>query len=1081
MKRYYSALSVFFIVLFCSGLNARALERPDLEKFSSMKARSIGPAGMSGRVAAVECVLSNPNVIYVGGATSGVWKSVDGGFTWEPIFDHQPVSSIGAIAVYQKNPSLVWVGTGEGNTRNSAGVGYGIFKSVDGGKTWTHLGLEKTERIHRIILHPDNPDTAFAAAMGTAWGENPERGVYKTADGGKTWEKVLYVDEKVGCADLVMDPQNPHKLFAAMWEYRRWPWHFKSGGPGSGLYVTHDGGKTWKEITHKEGLPQGELGRMGIAIARSNPEIVYALVEAKKNALYRSEDGGETWKAVNDSDGVNPRPFYYCDIRVDPENESRVYRLASRLSVSEDGGKSFDRIARGVHSDHHALWINPENGRFLINGNDGGLAISSDRGNSWRTVKNLPFAQFYHIRVDMDLPYNVYGGMQDNGSWCGPSRVWRRGGIPNYLWKSIGGGDGFDVVKDPAKPEIGYSMWQGGNLIRFNLETGEMKYIKPPAPQGVKLRFNWNAGIAIDPFDPSTIYYGSQFVHKTTDRGESWEIISPDLTTDDPEKQKQAQSGGLTLDVTNAENHCSILTIAPSPVEKGVIWVGTDDGNIQVTTDGGENWTNVVKNIKGLPPHTWCPHIKASTHDSGTAYVVFDDHRRSNWKTYVYKTSNLGKTWEDLARVDPTADKENEVWGFAHVIEEDPVNKNLLFLGTEFGLYVSFDGGNHWSKWTQGVPTVPVRDLVVHPREHDLVVGTHGRGAYIIDDIRPLRKASQEVMQRPLYIFETSSAYIHHSRPAQGFNSPGDTMFFGENEPYGAGIIYVCNPLQEKEEKEEAEEEPGKEKEEKKKEKKVKITITDEEGKVIRETEDTFERGVNRFNWDLRTDGIDFPSLKERERPYYRRTEPEVIPGQYTVKIKMGEHEETQTIRVKPDPEENIPLESRKEKFETIQEYGEEIEVLTEAVNRIKETRKKIDTVLKQLEESKIGEEEKEKKEEAQTLKEEAKKLNKKLDDYLEKVFGPQDAQGITDRSETILSQVTSPLYGLGSSYDAPSPAEKAKLEQGREVLNKALQEVNKIFEEDVTAFAEKYEAFDFELFPQMEPLDLNWKPKKEK
>lgn len=1037
------------------------MDNTDLERFSSMEARSVGPAGMSGRVAAVGCVESNPKIIYVGGATSGVWKSVDKGFTWEPIFDDQPVSGIGSIAVFQNNPSIVWVGTGEGNPRNSAGVGNGIFKSMDGGKTWTHMGLKKTERIHRVVLHPEDPDIAYAAAMGTAWGENPERGVYKTTDGGETWEKVLYVNEKVGCADLVMDPQNPNKLFAAMWQYRRWPWFFKSGGPGSGLYVTYDGGQNWEEITHEDGLPAGELGRIGLAIARSNSDIVYALVEAKQSALCRSEDGGRSWKIVNDSEGVNPRPFYYCDIRVDPENENRLYRLASSLSVSEDGGKSFDRIARGVHSDHHELWIHPEKAQFLINGNDGGLAVSHDRGETWRTVKNLPFAQFYHIRVDKDLPYNLYGGMQDNGSWCGPNTVWRRRGIRNYLWKRIGGGDGFDVVKDPAEPAIGYSMSQRGNLMRFNLETGEMKYIQPHGPEDEELRFNWSAGIAIDPFDPSTIYYGSQFLHKTPDRGKSWEIISPDLTTDDPEKQKQGQSGGLTLDVTGAENYSSIIAIAPSPLKKGIIWVGTDDGNVQVTTDGGETWTNVVENIPGLPSHTWCPHIEASKHDPESALVVFDDHRRSNWTTYVYKTTDLGKIWEDLAQNDPTSGLENEVWGFAHVIEQDPVDEDLLFLGTEFGLYVSFDGGNQWSKWTHGVPTVPVRDLVIHPREYDLVVGTHGRAAFIIDDIRPLRHADEDVMEKPLHIFEVPPAYIHHSRASEGYNSPGDTMFSGEKEPYGSVIKYVCHPP-EKKEKEEKKKKKGK--------KKVEIKILDQSGKVIREAEGPMKEGVNRFVWNLRTDSFRYPTLRERRRRY-RPSGPEVIPGEYTVKIKMGDQEERKTLQVKADPEENIPLTERKEKFETLSEFGKKIEVLAEAVDRVKKADKKIDTVMEQLKEK---EEEK-----AQQLKKDGKKLKKKLKSFLEKIFGERDVQGIPDRSDTVLRKVTRPLYSVASSYHAPSSSEMVKLRRARDLLKKTLDEFNKLFTENVAAFAQKYESYDLELFPEREPLDLNWEPEK--
>ncbi|MFQ5630238.1 MAG: hypothetical protein ACE5I1_15825, partial [bacterium] len=721
-KRYHLiALTILFAF---SIVHAQPL---DMNKLNGFKPRNIGPAGMSGRVAAVAVARTNPDIIFVGAASGGLWKSTSGGIAWQPVFDDQPVPSIGAIAIDPHNAEVVWAGTGEGNPRNSAAVGNGIFKSLDGGKTWQFLGLEKTERIHRILINPHYTDVVYVAAMGTAWGENPERGVYKTTDGGTTWQRILFVDEKTGAADLVIDPQNPNKLIAAMWQFRRWPWFMKSGGPGSGIFVTYDGGKNWQKRTHEDGLPKGDLGRTGLAIARGNPQVVYALVEAKKSVMLRSDDGGHKWRKINDSDNVNPRPFYYADLRVDPKNENRVYAIHSRATVSEDGGKSFRTLVQSskIHGDVHELYIHPDNTNFIINGNDGGIGISRDRGKTWRFVENLPFAQFYHIAVDMQKPYNVYGGLQDNGSWRGPSRVLTtRNGILNLYWARLGGGDGFAVLPDLGNPaRFGYAMSQGGNLYRFDLITGERKNIKPAHPDGLFLRFNWNAAIAQDPFDHSTIYYGSQFMHKSTDRGNSWEIISPDLTTNDPEKQKQIESGGLSYDATGAENHTTIMTIAPSPVQQGVIWVGTDDGNVQLTRDGGATWSNVVKNIKDVPSGTWVTHIEASKFDMAEAFVAFDNHRRSNWTTYVYKTTNYGKSWTSLATEDLT--------GFVHVLEQDPVAHNLLFAGTEFGLHISIDGGKSWKKWTQGFPTAPVRALVVHPHEHDLVIGTHGRAAWI--------------------------------------------------------------------------------------------------------------------------------------------------------------------------------------------------------------------------------------------------------------------------------------------------------------------------------------------------------------
>ncbi len=673
------------LVLVLGLLASSAAAQVDPALLAGLKARSIGPAAMSGRVSDVVAVESNPDILYVGAANGGVWKSTNGGLTWEPTFDDQKVASIGALAVFQPNPDIVWAGTGEGNPRNSVSVGWGIYRSLDGGRTWKHLGLEQTEHIHRVVLHPTNPDVAWVAALGKLWGENAERGVFKTVDGGKTWKKVLYVDERTGAADLVIDPANPNKLFAAMWDHRRWPWSFRSGGPGSGLYMTYDGGETWKRLTEDDGLPKGQLGRIGLAISHSNPETVYALVEAEKSALIRSDDGGRTWKAVNEDPRTANRPFYYADIRVDPTWPNRVYNLATRLNVSDDGGKTFDALgrAREIHGDYHAMWINPRDPSHIVVGNDGGLGISRDRGATWYFPPNLPLAQYYHVNVDMDTPYNVYGGLQDNGTWRGPAEVWENGDIRNQHWARIGGGDGFDAAPHPKDSSLGYSMSQGGALMRWNQRNGEAKTLKPAdlgADPAQKLRFNWSSGFALDPFEPDSLYYGSQYLHKSTDRGETWTVISPDLTTNRPEWQKAAESGGITPDASGAENFTTILAVAPSALERGVIWVGTDDGRVHVTRDGGKTWTSVEKNIPGVPANTWVPHIRASRFDPAGAFIVFDNHRRSDWTPYVYRTDDWGKTWKSLSTKD--------LWGWALAIEQDPVDRDLLFLGTEFGLWV---------------------------------------------------------------------------------------------------------------------------------------------------------------------------------------------------------------------------------------------------------------------------------------------------------------------------------------------------------------------------------------------------------
>lgn len=1071
---------LYVIFTACFHYNTFAQFDPDL--FSGMKARSIGPAGMSGRIGDIEAVVANPNIIYVGAATGGVWKSTNGGITWQPIFDDQPASSIGAISVFQANPSIVWVGTGEGNPRNSVGVGNGIYKSLDGGDNWKYLGLEKTDKIHRIVLDPTDPNVAYVAALGTTWGENPERGVFKTVDGGKNWKRILFVDEKSGCADLVMDPVNPNKLFAAMWEHRRWPWFFKSGGPGSGLFVTVDGGETWKKITSKEGLPEGELGRIGVAIARNNPNVVYALVEAKKSALCRSDDGGKNWKIINQSANVNPRPFYYADIRVDPQNENRVYSLHSSLVVSEDGGRTFERLRSRIHSDHHALWIHPENGSFMIDGNDGGVAISYDRGQTWRFVDNLPLAQYYHINIDMEIPYNIYGGMQDNGSWRGPSDAWESGGIRNYHWQEVGFGDGFATLSDPNDSNIGYSMSQGGYLSRFNRITGERKDIRPPAPDSVELRFNWNAAIAIDPFDPQTVYYGSQFVHQSTDRGDSWQIISPDLTTNDPAKQKQAESGGLTYDVTNAENHCTILTIAPSPVQAGVIWVGTDDGNVQVTQDGGRNWNRVSQQIPDLPANTWCPHIEASKFDAGTAYIVFDDHQRSNWTTYIYKTENFGKKWESLTKNDPTAIRDQnspERWGFAHVIEQDPVNKNLLYLGTEFGLFISFNDGKNWLKWKHGVPTVPVRALIVHPRDHDLVVGTHGRAAFILDDVRPLRTVSKALFEKPLHLFEIPPVYQHETRAAAGYHFPADAMFNGDSRPYGALITYQVIPPTTEQPKtvtqDQSEEEKSGTDAGKTQEPQVTIQVIDSTGQVVRNFEGPMHKGINRVVWDLRRDGWRTPSAAGRTRGP-APAGPEILPGTYQIKIKAGDHEAIQTVVVLPDPRISIPMADRLQKYQTLLQVGQRIEVLSEAVERLRKMEQSVDLVIAKMKEPAVHVDSQ--KDKASTeLKTAAAALKQRIKQVLQLFIDEGDKQGIT-RENNVSRKLWYVYSSLASTWDKPTPSQLIYRQQAESALRLALDEFNRLFEKDVAEFQLKVKQANFTIFPAVEKLDLDWKRK---
>ncbi len=905
---------------------------------AGIKARLIGPAGMSGRVAAIDVASNDPNTIYIGAATGGVWKSTNGGAHWTPIFDDQDVHAIGAIAVSPVNPDLIWVGTGEGNVRNSASIGRGIYRSLDGGRSWQHRGLAATERIHRVIAHPRNPDIVYVAAMGRAWGENSERGVYRSRDAGKSWQRVLYVDERSGAADLVIDPSNPDKLFASIWEYRRWPWFFKSGGPGSGLYMSTDGGDHWRKATVADGLPKGELGRIGLAIAASDPRVVYALVEAKDSALLRSDDGGYHWTTVNKELNVSSRPFYYADIRVDPSNSDRLYRLGTFADVSVDGGKNFATFIglQHLHPDNHALWIDPNNPDYMINGNDGGIGISRDHGKSWRFVNNLPLAQFYHVRYDMESPYNVYGGLQDNGSWRGPSNLLEQGPIRNSHWTEVGFGDGFDTSPDPENPRRGYAMSQDGHVLRWDLDTGERFAIRPAAPDPkTPLRFNWNAGFAQDPFEAGTIYFGSQFVHRSADRGDTWTTISPDLTSNDPTKQKSHESGGLTPDVTAAENHTTIVSIAPSVLERGLLWVGTDDGRVQISRDGGAHWRSVGNSAKGVPADTWVPHIMPSAHAAGTAFVVFDNHRRSDSKPYAFRVDDYGDRWTSL--VTPDID------GYALVLLQDPVNPDLLFLGTEFGLYVSFDAGKRWHKWKHGLPTASVMDLAIHPREHDLIIATHGRALYIIDDIRPLRALASRDEKSALTLFEVAPTRQYQIKPniLDGINAQSE--FRGQAREDGALISFYLDvdhlPHPDPElERLRTPLEPGKD--EKPKPDKATLEFRDGDGNLVNRIETEVKRGLNRVAWDLQRLAYRSP---QPPSPWGGGTQAPVVPGQYKLTLVFGELRAEGMITVLPDPRLKLDDADYRRKAESWARLGKAQEAITDAVRQLQDLRADLD------------------------------------------------------------------------------------------------------------------------------------------
>ena len=1049
--------NLFSLILFIITISLSAQDF-SIDILKDMKPRNIGPGGMSGRVTAIDVVTKNPEIIYVGTASGGLWKSESGGVKWKPIFEKEATASIGAVTIQQSNPSVIWLGTGEGNPRNSLNGGYGVYRSLDAGKNWELMGLENTRHIHRIIIDPTNPNIIYIGAIGSPWGEHEERGVYKTKDGGKTWNKILYTTVKSGVGDMVMDPSNPNKLIVALWEHKRDPWFFNSGGEGSGIFITHDGGETWEKRTDKDGLPEGNLGRIGLAIAKNKPNIVYALIEAKKNALYKSDDGGFTFKKINDKNDIGNRPFYYSDIFVDPQNENRVYSVFTYVNVSEDGGENFSQLMpaygvdNGVHPDHHAWWIHPDNGNFMIDGNDGGMNITHDGGKTWRFIGNLPVAQFYHIAVDNEFPYNIYGGMQDNGSWRGPSYVFRSQGIRNDYWQEISFGDGFDVIPDRDNSRYGWTMSQQGYVSRYDWQTGNNYTVRPTHPDpDVKLRFNWNSAINIDPFNNSTIYFGSQFVHKSIDKGLTWEIISGDLTTNDPEKQKQNESGGISMDATGAENHTTILVIEPSPIEQDMIWVATDDGRVHYSQNGGNKWNEVSNNLSGLPKGSWITQIKASNKNRGEALLIANDYRRFNYEPYAYRTTNYGKSWQRIVDKD-------DVLSYTLCIIEDPVEKNLLFLGTDDGLYLSIDAGSSWTKWTNGFPTVPVKDLVIQERENDLIIGTFGRAAWVLDDLIPLRDIAKnnQVLASDIVLFEAPDAYQVSFQQPTGSRFAADAIFQGKNRVYGARIPYYFQIKKEDssknldhsiENKNEEEEEENIDVDDKKTEGKHKDSIylnIYDGNRLIRslkkKTPDS--TGIYYWRWSMNEAGVDRPSREIKKR----KNEPRGIsvkPGTYRLVLNYLDHTTSSTIQIKSDPR----VEVSKNTINDIYQKGKELEELTQTTAN----------AVKQLAESKsIAEKyktdlaEKDKVLYLEEIKT-SKNIIKRIDSIIDKFIGKEDKrQGITNSSYvTIANRISTASWYSSSRPYGITETEIILIQQVKDKLEVVLKETNLFFEKD--------------------------------
>jgi photosystem II stability/assembly factor-like uncharacterized protein len=859
--------------------------------FGMMEARQIGPATMSGRITDIQGVNNDGGkTLYVGTAGGGIWKSTNAGASFKPIFDKY-TQCIGAIAIDQKNPKTLYAGTGESNMRNSVSIGDGLYKSTDGGDNWTKIGLDSTEHIAKIVIDPSNSDIVYVAAPGPLWNDSKHRGLYKSTDAGKTWQTILYISEKAGVADLEMDPSNPSVLYATTWEFRRLPYAFNSGGIGSGLYKSTDAGKTWKELSN--GLPKKPFGRIALALAPSAPKNLLAIVESENTGLYISADGGDTWKEQSATENIRSRPFYFSTLEVDPKDAKRVYRPATSLSYSTDGGYSYAEASNEggwVHSDHHALWINPNNTNILYLGTDGGVYFSLDKGVTWKFCNNLPVGQFYHVSVDAQEPYRIFGGLQDNGSWYAPSSV--PGGILNSDWKAVYGGDGFWTQPDAFDPNIVYAEYQGGNMYRINIKYGTGIKIQPQAAIGdEKLRFNWNTPIVIGSNNKKNLYTAAQYLYKSTDRGSNWIKISPDLTTNDKKKQEQEKSGGISADVTSAENHCTIFTIAESPLDENMIWVGTDDGNLQLTTDGGKTWTNLANNYaaSGIPKQTWVSSIEPSLFDKNVVYVTFDNHMYGDHATYTAMSTDMGKTWKKF--------ESKEFTGFAHKIKEDLVNKNLLFLGTEMGLFASVDGGKEWFRMKNTIPWYSlVRDIKIQEKTNDLVIATHGRSIIVVENITPMRSITPDVAAKDVVFLNDKPITLSMGKYAGGGfpNASGD--WNGGN--LSTGITPIQYYLKDR---------PNT----------IQIEVFDKDGKLVQKLNPSNRKGYNKVFWNQR--GLPPKTAKGgNQMEFGSFISPQVLPGDYTVKLKINGKEHSETIKFVHDASnKDFTMEDRELQYKT--------------------------------------------------------------------------------------------------------------------------------------------------------------------
>jgi photosystem II stability/assembly factor-like uncharacterized protein len=1059
------------------------------DKLKNLEFREIGPAVMGGRIDDFGVVESNPNIVYVGTASGGVWKTTNNGTTWEPVFDKEGVSTIGDIAIAPSDPAVVWVGTGEPNNRQSSSWGDGIYKSLDAGKTWQKMGLAATHHIGRIVIHPKNPEVVYAAALGHLWGPNPERGVYKTTDGGKTWNQVLKINDDTGVSDIAMDPESPDTLYAAAYERRRTPFGFNGGGPDSAIYKTVDGGATWKKLV--KGLPYengGDTGRIGLDIYRKDSNIVYAIVQHEKGGTYRSEDKGETWKKMGDT---NPRPSYYSQIRVDPNNDLRIWELGAQMFFSEDGGKTFStQRVKGIHGDFHAMWIDPADSNHVITGSDGGIHWSYDNGRTWDFINTIAIGQFYEVGLDNEKPYKICGGLQDNGSWCGPSMSLTRDGIINSDWTLMPGGDGFYARIDYAEPWIVYTESQDGHLSRRDEHTSQQREIMPEAKFGEPhYRFQWNSPVEVSAHDHKTIYYGGNYLFKSTDRGDSWTRLGGDLTTG--ADRNKLQIFGKTPDKTTLSRHDgveeypTITTLSESPLTPNVLWVGTDDGNVQVTRDGGKTWKNVALRVPGVPKGTYVTRVVASKYAEGAAFVTFDGHRTDDYNVYLFQTSDYGETWKAIRNGIPDSA------GTVHVVREHPRSANLLFAGTEFGLWVSWDHGASWTALKNNFPTVPVDDIEIQAQQNDLVLATHGRSIWIFDDMTPIEKFDASVASSDLTFFTPRTATVWDLRDRRW--SAGQKMFTGKNPPYGAILNYYLKealppepPKTAKDDKEkdkdketQKEADASKQKEQEKKETatadqkpkastaadkegKAKISVYDKDGKLVRELDGPGKAGVNRTNWDLRWNSPAQPTPEQLEAAAagfdFGPRGPLVEPGKYTIKIKAGSKEGTQEVVVEDDPRMQMSPADRAARSEAIQQ----LYAMAKTTDKDRKTIEGIKEGLKAAREQwKKDAEKPDAPKVPAEIQKAAEELQKNVDAVAEKYVREQQGLGNAGppfewKPEPLPQQVQSLLRELDGFWEAPGGQQKEKLAELTPLVNEASAKVKKIAEEDLPALNKK-------------------------